>query len=294
MVPGWTSTNADARRPIAPSRGARDDRHFAAMPPPHEPLANLRLALLGVALWLAPACKPGLSGGAGGPPPTTITATEYAFSEPDTVRSGLVTLRLVNAGREPHQAGVVRIEGRRTPTEIAAGLEGTVPPEWMVFAGGPDAVNPGDTASATQLLAPGTYILVCFLPSPDGTMHLEKGMIRTLVVRGPEPAPASTLAGDDTLTLADYTFTLAHPLRAGTRTVYVENTGLRLHEVMVLSLTPGKSLHDLVQGGSHWVPGPLPARPLGGIVALDPGRRAAFTVTLARGSYVLVCFIPDK
>jgi hypothetical protein len=264
------------------------------MPPPHAPLANPRLALLGIALWLAPACRPGPSGGAGEPPLTTITATEYAFSGPDTVRSRLVTVRLVNAGHEPHQAGVVRIEGRRTPMEIAAGLEGNVPPEWMVFAGGPDAVNPGETASATQLLAPGTYVLVCFLPSPDGTMHLEKGMIRTLVVRGPEPTPASTLAGDDTLTLEDYAFTLTHPLRAGTRTIYVENKGVQLHEVMVLTLAPGKSLQDLVQWASRGMPGPLPARPLGGIVALDPGRNAAFAVTLAPGSYVLACFIPDK
>jgi hypothetical protein len=255
------------------------------MPPPHDLRATLRFAVLGIAVSLAPACRPG---------PTTITATEYAFSGPDTVPSGLVTLRLVNAGHELHQAGVVRIEGRRTPTEIATGLEGNVPPAWMVFAGGPDAVNPGDTASATQLLAPGSYVLVCFLPSPDGTMHLQKGMIRTLVVRGPAPTPPSTLAGDDTLTLEGYAFTLPHPLRAGTRVMYVENKGLQLHEVMVLSLAPGKSVRDLVQWASHSMAGPLPARPLGGIVALDPGGRAAFTVTLARGSYVLVCFIPDK
>jgi hypothetical protein len=164
----------------------------------------------------------------------------------------------------------------------------------MTFAGGPDAVNPGDTAVAMQLLAPGTYVLVCFLPSPDGTMHLEKGMIQTLVVQGAAPAPAAALTGDDTLTLTDYAFALAHPLRAGTHTIYVENAGPQLHEVMVLSLAPGKSVQDLVRWTSHWMPGPLPARPLGGIVTLDAGKAAAFTVTLARGRYVLACFIPDR
>ena len=258
------------------------------MPTRQESRANLprNIALLGAALWLAPACKPD--------PPIVITATEYAFSGPDTVRSGLVTLRMVNAGQEPHQAGVVRIDGPRTPTEIAAGLESSAPPPWMQFVGGPDAVNPGDTASATQLLAPGTYVLVCFLPSPDGTMHWEKGMIRTLVVQGANPAAASTLAGDDTLSLGDYSFTLAHPLRAGTHTIYVENDGPQLHEVMVLSLAPGKAVRDLVAWSSHSMPGPLPARPFGGLVTLAAGKTAAFTLTLARGSYVLVCFIPDK
>jgi uncharacterized cupredoxin-like copper-binding protein len=252
-------------------------------------------SLFVVALWLAPACHPDPRGETEGALPTTITATEYGFSGPDTVPSGLVTLRLVNAGREPHQAGLVRIEGARTPTEIAAGFESSAPPPWMAFVGGPDAVNPGDTASATQRLAPGTYVLVCFLPSADGTMHLDKGMIRNLVVREEaSPDPPSTLAGDDTLTLGDYTFTLAHPLRAGTHTIYVENSGPQLHEVMVLSLAPGKSVRHVVAWNSHWMPGPLPARPLGGVVTLDAGTHAAFTVTLERGSYVLACFIPDR
>jgi hypothetical protein len=261
---------------------------------PHEPQANLsKWALLGAALWLAPACNQAPGAGAGWPPPITIAATEYAFSAPDTIPSGLVTLRLVNTGKEPHQAGVVRIEGRRTRAEIVAGLESNTPPPWMTFAGGPDAVNPGDTAIATQLLAPGSYILVCFLPSPDGTMHLEKGMIRPFVVQGPAPATRADLAGDDTIALADDAFTLSHPLRAGIHTIYVENNGPQLHEVIVLALAPGKAIHDLLAWASHLMPGPLPARSLGGIVALDAGKSAAFRVTLARGSYVLTCFIPD-
>ena len=68
----------------------------------------------------------------------------------------------------------------------------------------------------------------------------------------------------------------------------------RLAYQKVLKLAPGKSIHDLVGWSSHWMPGPLPARPLGGIVGLDAGKAAAFSVTLERGSYVLVCFIPDK
>jgi uncharacterized cupredoxin-like copper-binding protein len=222
-----------------------------------------------------------------------ITATEYAFSGPDTVPAGLVTLRLVNAGRESHQAGVVRIDGRRTATAIAAGLESSRPPKWMTFVGGPDAVAPGDTATATQVLTAGTYVLVCFLPSPDGTMHLEKGMIRTLVVRDPAPTPPPILAGDDTVKMTDYAFALAHPLRAGAHTIYVENAGPELHEVMILELARGKSVQDLVTWASHLMPGPLPGRPMGGVVALGAGRSATFTVTLPKGKYVLVCFIPD-
>jgi hypothetical protein len=165
----------------------------------------------------------------------------------------------------------------------------------MHFVGGPDAVNGGETTSATQFLAPGNYVLVCFLPSPDGTMHLEKGMIRRFVVaEGDTSAAAAVPTGDDTVTLADYTIALSHPLTAGKHTIVVENRGLEPHEVMVLALPPGRSVHDLVAWTSQWMPGPLPYRPLGGIVALDSGARAAFTVKLERGRYVLACFIPDR
>lgn len=251
------------------------------------------LPTVALILSLAPACKPEKRDEANEVRSTLITATEYAFDVPDTIPSGLVTLRLVNAGREPHQAGVVRIEGRRTTTEIAAGLESSVPPRWMAFVGGPNAVGSGDTATSTQILTPGTYALVCFLPSPDGTMHLEKGMIRTMVVREPAPAPPVSVAGDDTITLADFTFDVAHPLSAGTHTIYVANQGPELHEVMLLAPAPGKGVHDLLAWTSHLMPGPLPGRPLGGIVALDAGKSATFTVTLPQGRYLLVCFIPD-
>lgn|SRR2546425_5212765 len=40
--------------------------------------------------------------------------------------------------------------------------------------------------------------------------------------------------------------------------------------------------------------GPPPALPVGGIVGLTKGRHALFTVTLAAGKYVLVCFVPDE
>ena len=48
-------------------------------------------------------------------------------------------------------------------------------------------------------------------------------MIRTLVVAGGgDSLPVLPLIGDDTVTMSDYRFELAHSLRAGTRRIYVE------------------------------------------------------------------------
>jgi uncharacterized cupredoxin-like copper-binding protein len=223
----------------------------------------------------------------------TVTATEYAFGAPDTIPAGLTTLRMTNNGKEPHQAGLVRIDSRKTLAEVQRALMSPgAPPAWAVFVGGPDVVVPGDTANSTQALSPGTYVLICFFPSPDGKMHLEKGMIRPLVVKGPARAAVEP-GGDVVLTMTDYGFALSRPLTAGTHAIRVENAGPQLHEVMVLALAPGKSAQDLVAWAAHDMKGPAPARPIGGIVGLTRGAHATFTVTLAPGRYAFACFVPD-
>jgi uncharacterized cupredoxin-like copper-binding protein len=112
-----------------------------------------------------------------------------------------------------------------------------------------------------------------------------------VVVQGPAAVPEP--AGDVTVTMNDYGFAVTQPLTAGTHTLRVENVGPQLHELMLLALAPAKGAADVVAWDKDGMKGTPPARPLGGIVGLTPGRRAAFTVTLAPGRYVLACFVPD-
>jgi hypothetical protein len=228
-----------------------------------------------------------------GPNVVTVTATDYAFAAPDTIPAGLTTLRMVNIGMEPHEAGLARIDNGKTLAEVRrAMLAPGAPPAWAVFVGGPDVVVPGDTANSTQALSPGTYVLLCFFPSPDGKMHLERGMMRQLVVKGPARATAEPGA-DVVVTMKDYGFALSRPLTAGTHAIRVENVGPQLHEVMVLALAPAKSTQDLVAWAARDLTGPAPARPLGGIVGLTRGEHATFILTLAPGRYAFACFVPD-
>jgi hypothetical protein len=222
----------------------------------------------------------------------TYTGSEYAFAGPDTVAAGLVTVRLVNAGKELHQLGLARLDSGKGMIDVAIAMQGRVVPRWMTFVGGPNTVRPGATATAIQALTAGDYLLVCFLLAPDGRMHLEKGMERMIVVKGTAPAAADP-AADDTITLSDYDFTPAHPLTAGAHTLRIENTGPQLHQLLILRLLPGKSLKDFQRWAGNDMIGPPPGSPAGGIVALTKGRHAEFTVTLAAGNYVLVCFAPD-
>ena len=231
------------------------------------------------------------------PPPSAVTVTysgtEYEFAGPDTVAAGLVTVRLVNAGKEPHQLALVRIDSGKGMADIAAAMKGIAIPAWMTFVGGPNAVAPGDSANATQALTAGNYLLLCFIPAPDGQMHLAKGMMRMVVVQGTAPAAADP-AADVTLTLSDYDFTTGKPLTAGAHTIRVDNVGPQLHEVMIFRYLPGKTMKDFQAWAQRGMKGPPPAMPMGGIVGLTRGQHASFTVTLAAGKYVLGCFVPDE
>jgi len=255
-----------------------------------------RLALASVAWAVAcsrPAPRPT------GPNVVTITATDYTFGMPDTIPAGLTTFRLVNQGKELHHASLVRLGNGKTLTDFQAALAAamknhTPPPAWMGFVGGPNALTPGDTATATQTLEPGSYLFVCWIPSADGTPHVMKGMLHPVVVSAATTPAAAEPATDLTITLTDYDFQLSQPLTAGTHVVRLENAGAQAHEIAITALSPGKTLQDFIaweQGGEK---GPLPTgRWLGGVSTLDAGGHAQFSATFAPGSYLLLCFWPD-
>jgi uncharacterized cupredoxin-like copper-binding protein len=231
----------------------------------------------------------------------TITARDYAFVGPDTAVAGITTIRLLNRGKELHHVQLVRLDGGRTLADLFAALEaGGPPPAWAHDVGGPNTPVPGGESQATLELTAGRYALICFIPSPDATPHVMKGMAKELVVTAPRGArPGSGAASQAgarapavTMTLDDYRFTMSSPLRAGHRTIRVRNVARQSHEVLLVQLEPGKSAHDV----AAWVEkqeGPPPGRPLGGTTAIAPRGWNDITVTLTPGEYALLCFIPD-
>ncbi|HYT70263.1 MAG TPA: hypothetical protein VEK78_02705 [Gemmatimonadales bacterium] len=254
-----------------------------------------RLALTGLCVTIACSRQPPP---ASGPQGVTITATNYAFAVPDTIPAGLTTLRLVNQGTELHHASLIRLGEGKTAADFQAGLqaamkEHTPPPPWMGFAGGPNAVAPGDTATAIQVLQAGSYLLICWIPSADGVPHVMKGMVHPVVVAGTAAAAAEPPA-DVRAKLTDYDFEFTPALTAGPHTIRVENAGPQGHEIVIGALSPGKTLQDFIaweQGGEK---GPLPAsRWLGGVATLDSGAHALFRATFAPGQYLILCFWPD-
>ncbi len=118
-----------------------------------------------------------------------IKAHDYSFEGPTQIEAGPVSITLENEGQEPHHVQLVRLNDGVSPeqfqTALRQGAEATLP--LMTWAGGPGVVDSGNSQEVAMELSAGTYMLLCFVPVPDGIPHLAKGMVASLeVVAGQE------------------------------------------------------------------------------------------------------------
>ncbi|MHB1329564.1 MAG: hypothetical protein ACYC2K_15310 [Gemmatimonadales bacterium] len=225
-------------------------------------------------------------------PDLVIKAMDYAFEMPVSLRPGQHRIRLVNAGKEMHHVWVMRLEEGKTVADLIASLRAGVPlPPWVKNLGGPNSPVPGGESVAVVDFAAGSYAIVCYIPSPDGTPHIMKGMVKPVEVAG-EPLPPLDLPVTARAALTDYDFVFAEALTPGAHVIEFTNRSGQLHEAFLAKLAPGKTAADLLQW-MHKPAGPPPAMPLGGITGIEPGGSQKVLVQLESGTYAWYCFVPD-
>lgn len=101
--------------------------------------------------------------------------------------------------------------------------------------------------AASPIVEPGSYVLVCFVPSPDGIPHLAKGMVWPLTV-AEEPSGAPEPDVDVEMELADYDFKLSQEVAPGEQTIRVTNAAKdRPHEVVLARLQSGKDVEAVIE-----------------------------------------------
>jgi len=229
------------------------------------------------------------------PSVVSFTATDFGFHGPSSIPSGTTVIRLSNQGQEIHHMVMTRWDEGKTYDSLLAALgHPGPPPPWMRLVGGPNAVDPGRESNATQVLEPGHYALICFIPSPDGVPHLAKGMVSPLEVTA-SPSPAETEPpADVVIRLTDYAFDLSAPLVAGSQVIRVENVGPQPHELVLAKFGPGASVADFEAWQKGGEKGPIPGIFLGGVAPMDQGKHGQFSVDLQPGNYALLCFLPDS
>jgi len=229
---------------------------------------------------------------AGGPNVVTVIATDFGFDAPAEIPAGLTAIRLVNQGPSLHHIQLMKLEDGKTLEDFLVALKGEHPPAWATPAGGPAPPEVGGTSTSIEALEPGTYALICFIPSPDGMPHVAKGMSRTLKVVESDRAAVPEPEADIVVKLVDYDFELSKPLTAGKHTIRVDNAGPQPHEIAIVRLNPGKKPADFTAWGMKPV-GPPPGTIHGGLSGIMPGAHSFIEVDLPPGEYGLLCFLPD-
>lgn len=212
---------------------------------------------------------------------------------PDTIAAGWTRLRLATEGEGGHNlivlrldsAGADAIERVRLALDTARGTPATA-----LALGGPEGPQrEGDTTEVILHLAPGRHVLACLRRDADGHRHALEGEWRELVVLGDSahaPAPPGTV----TISMVDFAFTGPAEWPSGKNLLHATNDGTEDHLFILRRLNDGVTL-------KQWLEAERPGRlstGLGGLARIGPGRSAYLPVTLAPGTYVLVCLIPDR
>ena len=230
-------------------------------------------------------------------PLVSYDAFEYGFRGPDQFEAGMLTLQVVDTGKESHQMQLIKLEGGHTAAEFAAAVK-AVPrqvPAWARVMGGPNGVVAGTRSHSVQKVEPGDYVLVCWMPDSKGAAHLTLGMTKSITVTPGTAKIQPEITPDATITLVDFQYKLSKPIAAGHRTIEVVNNGQQVHETLVVLLPAKGSVKAFGESLAPGKPSPSSSlgKPVGGIVGLAPGDRALFHMDFRPGHYGLLCLFPD-
>lgn len=115
---------------------------------------------------------------------TTIKMLDYDYQLSQPLAPGRHTIRVENAGPQPHELALLKLAPGKTVADFAAwdkgGMKGPPPAEPV---GGVVALDKGGDATFTADLAAGDYALMCFIPDgKDGKPHYAHGMMKPIKV----------------------------------------------------------------------------------------------------------------
>jgi hypothetical protein len=216
------------------------------------------------------------------------SAKKPTFEVPRSVEGGVVEISFTNSAKGAHSAQLVRAEQGHTPEEALAagnawGEKGKPLPDWALTAGGLGDVEPGQTATVTQELTPGKYLVA----------DLESGANAEFEVTGGSGA-GELPSGGGTIKATEYGFT-ASGLKTGGAPIRFDNAGGEPHFIAAVGIKQGKSLAD-VRSFFETEKGEPPLDESRGFstAVIEGGESQSIDVELERGSYALLCWVPDR
>ncbi|WP_414829676.1 hypothetical protein [Alteromonas sp. H39] len=252
-----------------------------------------------------------------------IVTTEYAIEAPETLPTGWTTFSFTNMGGQAHFVAMYRLvegktiedqlehvapvfeplmqglrSGELTKADIGPFFQEHVP-EWglqMTWVGGAGLLSPGLSTQSTFLIdKPGTYLVECYVKSPDGKWHTLMGMLQQIDVYEAD-ARTSSPAADHTLTVTNSGVTGPFSVSAGKRTFRInieeDPAGFMPYDLNLARLEDTTNVDDVY----HWMDwtnvgglrAPAPVTFLGGLEHMRAGNHGYVTVDLSPGKYMWI------
>ena len=240
----------------------------------------------------------------------TVKATgnngTYAFDMPKQIDGGVVALTLDNTDSQPHELGMVRVKDGTTQASVVSQLldsgDGAPVPDFFLSSGGIGHADAKQKVTATQKLDPGTYVYFCTFGDGDA-VHYKHGMLGTVTVSGTKgkgnlPASVESITTKETSPSA-YAFDISS-LKAGTNKLLFKNDGPnQIHHAQIFPISAGKTFADVQayfvrRTKSQRCTPPVDFEKGEGTTVLTPGQQQVVDVTLAKGDYVVLCFLNDR
>ena len=87
------------------------------------------------------------------------TAVDFSFTGPESLPAGWTNFHIENRGSGLHHILLIQLMDGKTRANFEEAFKSdpmmTKPPSWVRFAGGPNAITPGDVETATVNLESG-------------------------------------------------------------------------------------------------------------------------------------------
>jgi len=309
------------------------NRIFGDRPDTAAPKFVILLFILSITIWNA---KPALAQSAGHEKQqprkahtVEVVSTGMNFKLPDKIKSGWITFRYKNRSELTHFFAIEKMPGfegdqktvKDSKAEVVPAFQKIMHaindgkeklplgelPAWyqeVKFVGGPGLIAPGKTAATTLHLEPGTYVIECYVKSPDGIFHSTNGMIEGLTVTeessnsgAPKPTLEMRLSSEKGISVDE-------DIRPGDHTIAVHFEDQKVQEhflgfdVHLARLNKHTDI-DKLTAWMDWsnpdgLTTPAPANFLGGTQEMPGGNTAYVHIELKPGKYAWIAEVPNS
>jgi plastocyanin len=229
----------------------------------------------------------------------TGSGDELKFTVPPKAQAGPAEITFTNNAKDETDAQLISVQGKREDAEVVAqftsAVQGKAVASWFKAAGGLGATKPGENATATQELKPGTYYVVSGEAPPKGPL----AKIEVAMAQGGSSGGGGSGGGSQLPTVpakvvaTDYAFR-GQNLKVG-QPVEFTNQGKEWHHFIGAPIKGDATIEEIKKAleEERGEP-PIDEENEIETAVMDGGEKQIVQADLRPGRYAFFCFIADR